>query len=242
MLELKNLTASTEGKTILRDISFVFETGKTYALFGPNGAGKSTLASVIAGHPNYSLKRGSRIFFDGKRIDRLAPEKRAGLGIFLSFQNPLPLPGVSASNLFRITFEKEGAPILVHKRALDYALELGLTGKHLSRSMNEGFSGGEKKKLEALQAAMFAPKFLILDEIDSGTDIDAIKKIGKMLKKRRSPEQTTLIITHSEKLLSILNPDVVIVMKNGVIEKIGDQSMVKEVFREGFEGQPGIKN
>ncbi|MBP7822682.1 MAG: Fe-S cluster assembly ATPase SufC [Candidatus Moranbacteria bacterium] len=235
MLELKNITASTDGKVILRDISFTFESGKTYAIFGPNGAGKSTLASIIAGHPNYSLKRGSQILFEGKRIDRLAPEKRAALGIFLSFQNPLPLPGVSASNLFRIAFEKEGAPLIVHKRALDYAFELGLTGKHLSRSMNDGFSGGEKKKLEALQVAMFTPKFLILDEVDSGADIDAIKKIGKLIKKTRSPEQTTLIITHSEKLLSILKPDVVIVMKAGIIEKVGSPLMIKEVFREGFE-------
>ena len=240
MLELKNITASTEGEIILRDISFVFETGKTYAIFGPNGAGKSTLASVIAGHPSYSLKRGSRILFNGKRIDRFTPEKRAGLGIFLSFQNPLPLPGVSASQLFRIAFEKEGAPLLVHKRALDYAFELGLTGKHLSRSMNEGFSGGEKKKLEALQVAMFTPKFLILDEIDSGADIDAIKKIGKLIKKTKSPDQTTLIITHSEKLLSTLKPDVVVVMKDGVIEKVGDLSMVKEVFKEGFENNVKI--
>lgn len=235
MLELRKITASTEGKTILHDISFVFETGKTYALFGPNGAGKSTLASVIAGHPNYSLKRGSQIFFDGKRIDRLSPEKRARLGIFLSFQNPLPLPGVSASNLFRIAFEKEGAPIVVHKRALNYALELGLTGKHLSRSMNDGFSGGEKKKLEALQAAMFTPKFLILDEIDSGADIDAVKKIAKLMAKTKSKDQTTIIITHSEKLLSLLKPDTVLILKDGRIEKTGGVEMVKEVFEKGFE-------
>ncbi len=235
MLELKNITAKTEGKTILHDISFLFETGKTYALFGPNGAGKSTLAMLIAGYPGYSLKRGSKILFDGKRIDQYAPEKRAELGILLSFQNPLPLPGVSASQLFRIAFEKEGAPLIIHKRALDYAFELGLTGKHLSRSMNESFSGGEKKKLEALQVAMFTPKFLILDEIDSGADIDAIKKIGRLIRKTSSPERTTLIITHSEKLLALLKPDVVIVMKDGMIEKVGKPSMVKEVFKQGFE-------
>lgn len=240
MLELKKITVSTEGKTILHDISFRFESGKIYALFGPNGAGKSTLASIIAGHPNYSLKRGSQILFNGKRIDRLNPEERSNLGIFLSFQNPLPLPGVSTSNLFRIAFEKEQAPLLVHQRALDYAFELGLTGKHLSRSMNEGFSGGEKKKLEALQVAMYAPSFLILDEIDSGTDIDAVKKIGRLLKKTRPANQTVIIITHSEKLLSILKPDVVIVMKDGAIDKVGDPSMVKEVFKEGFESNPKI--
>ncbi len=235
MLELRNITAKTEGKTILKDISFVFETGKTYAILGPNGAGKSTLASVIAGHPNYSLKRGGRIFFDGERIDGIAPEKRARLGIFLSFQNPLPLPGVSASQLFRIAFEEEGAPLIVHQRALEYATSLGLIGKHLSRSMNEGFSGGEKKKLEALQAAMFTPQFLILDEIDSGADVDTIQKIARLLKKTRIPNQTTLIITHSEKLLSLMKPDIVIVMKDGAIEKVGDATLVQKVFEEGFE-------
>ncbi len=236
MITLEHLTVTADKKTILKDVSFSFEAGKTYALFGPNGAGKSTLASVIAGHPHYVLKRGSRILFNEKRIDRLAPEERSRLGIFLSFQNPLPLPGVSASNLFRIAFEQEAAPLLVHQRALDYAFELGLTGQHLSRSMNDGFSGGEKKKLEALQIAMFKPKFLILDEIDSGADVDAVKKIGKLIARSKSSETTTIIITHSEKLLSILKPDQVLVMKDGSIEKVGGPEMVKEVFREGFEG------
>ncbi len=237
MLELKNLSVSADGKNILKNISFSFERGKTYAIFGPNGAGKSTLAHAIAGHPGYTLKRGSQITFDGKRIDALTPEKRSALGIFLSFQNPLSLPGVSAFDLFRLHFEKEGDPLAVRNRAIAHATALGLTVDHLTRSMNDGFSGGEKKKLEALQALMYAPKFLILDEIDSGADIDAVKKIGKLLLKYKPKDATTLIITHSEKLLSIMKPDVVIVMKRGTIEKVGTASLVKEVFREGFEGK-----
>lgn len=235
MLELKNLSVSADGKNILKNISFTFETGKTYALFGPNGAGKSTLAHAIAGHPGYVLKRGSQIFFNGKRIDALTPEKRGALGIFLSFQNPLPLPGVSAFDLFRLKFEGEGNPLAVRNRALAHAQALGLDESHLTRSMNEDFSGGEKKKLEALQAIMYTPRFLILDEIDSGADIDAVKRIGKLILKSKPKDATTLIITHSEKLLSIMKPDVVIIMKDGAIEKIGDVSLVKEVFREGFE-------
>ena len=235
MLELKNLSVSADGKNILKNISFSFDSGKTYAIFGPNGAGKSTLAHAIAGHPRYVLKRGSQILFDEKRIDLLLPDKRSALGIFLSFQNPLPLPGVSVFDLFRIAFEKEGNPLAVRKRALTHAKALGLTTDHLTRSMNEDFSGGEKKKLEALQAIMYAPKFLILDEIDSGADIDAVKKIGKLLLKYKPKNATTLIITHSEKLLSIMKPDVVIVMKDGAIEKVGTASLVKEVFKQGFE-------
>ncbi len=235
MLELKKLTVTADGKRIINNVSFPFEKGKTYALFGQNGAGKSTLAHAIAGHPGYTLKPGSQILFDGKRIDALAPEKRSALGIFLSFQNPLPLPGVSAFDLFRLKFEWEGDPLAVRERAIALAQTLGLTTDHLTRSMNEDFSGGEKKKLEALQALMYAPRFLILDEIDSGADIDAVKKIGKLLLASKSTDRTTLIITHSEKLLSILKPDVVIVMKDGAFERIGDPTMVKEVFREGFE-------
>lgn len=235
MITLRNLTVSADKKTLLKNISFSFEPGKTYALFGPNGAGKSTLAASLMGHPHYTLKRGSQILFNGKRIDRLSPEERSALGMFLSFQNPLPLPGVSAGQLFRLAFEKEGSPILVQKRALDFALELGLSGKHLSRSLNDGFSGGEKKKLEALQIAMFSPSFLILDEIDSGADVDALKKIGKLIKKTAPKGQTRLIITHSEKLLTILKPDHVLVMKNGLIEKTGGKELVKKIFQEGFE-------
>lgn len=235
MLELKNLTVSTEGKTILKNISFSFETGKTYALFGPNGAGKSTLAQAIAGHPHYALSQESEILFQGKPLHTLTPEKRARAGIFLSFQNPLPLPGVSTFDLFRLAFEKEGDPLAVRKRTLAHAETLGLTHDHLTRSMNDGFSGGEKKKLEALQAVMFHPTFLILDEIDSGADVDAVKKIGKLLQKTQSPETTLLIITHSEKLLSILKPDQVIVMNDGCIEKTGGPDMVEEVFAKGFE-------
>jgi Fe-S cluster assembly ATP-binding protein len=235
MLELKNLSVNADGKNIIKNISFSFESGKTYALFGQNGAGKSTLAHAIAGHPGYSLKRGSRISFHGTRIDTLAPEKRSALGIFLSFQNPLPLPGVSAFDLFRLKFEKEGDPLAVRQRAIGLAQTLGLTTDHLTRSMNEDFSGGEKKKLEALSALMYAPRFLILDEIDSGADIDAVKKIGKLLLASKSTDRTTLIITHSEKLLSILKPDVVIVMKDGALERVGGPTMVKEVFKQGFE-------
>jgi Fe-S cluster assembly ATP-binding protein len=235
MLELKNLSASADGKNIIKNISFSFEAGKIYALFGPNGAGKSTLAHAIAGHPKYSLKRGSQILWSGKRIDTLAPDKRSQLGIFLSFQNPLPLPGVSALDLFRLRFEAEGDPLAMRKRALAHAKTLGLEESHLTRSMNEDFSGGEKKKLEALQAIMYAPRFLILDEIDSGADIDAVKKIGKCILTSRPKDSTILIITHSEKLLSLLKPDTVIVLKDGAIEKTGGAPLMKEVFREGFE-------
>lgn len=238
MLTLKNLSVSIEKKSILHDISFTFQPGKTYALMGPNGSGKSTLASAIMGHPKINFSRGSKIISAKKNIIPLSPDKRARLGIFLAFQNPLALPGVTVFELLRLALEKQIDPVALHKKVKVLAKELHIKDELLKRSLNEGFSGGEKKKLEALQAVLLAPRFALFDEIDTGVDVDALKTISKFLKKHLTAKaETTLVfITHSTRLLKFIQPDEVLVMKEGRFVKHGKTSLAKEIEQKGFEG------
>lgn len=250
MLTLKNLSVSIEKKSILHDISFDFQPGKTYALMGPNGSGKSTLASAIMGHPKIHFSRGSKILVKkparhtsakkadvGGNIVPLSPDKRAHLGIFLAFQNPLALPGVTVFELLRLALEKQIDPVALHKKVALLAKELHIKDDLLKRSLNEGFSGGEKKKLEALQAVLLAPRFALFDEIDTGVDVDALKTIAKFLKKHLSKKtETTLVfITHSTRLLKFIEPDEVLVIKDGRLVKHGKTSLAKEIEQKGFE-------
>jgi Fe-S cluster assembly ATP-binding protein len=236
MLTLKNITASVGEKTILNDISLSFEAGKVYALLGPNGSGKSTLASVIMGHPNFSLSETSEIWFEGENITALTPDKRAKKGIFLSFQSPVPLPGVSIYQLMRHAFENKVNALTSRKKIQAFAQELHIKDELLSRSLNDDFSGGEKKKMEVLQMAMLEPKLAIFDEIDTGVDVDALKTIAQFLIKYKKPEQTFVFITHSTSLLKALAPDVTIVIKDGTIARQGDGTMALEIIEtEGFK-------
>ncbi len=236
MITLKNLTAAANDKTILSGIDLSFESGKAYALLGPNGSGKSTLASVIMGHPNFSLSEDSEIFFEGENIIALSADKRAKLGIFLSFQSPLSLPGVSVYQLMRHAFENKMDALASRKKIQAFAKELHIKDELLSRSINDDFSGGEKKKMEVLQWAMLEPKFSVFDEIDTGVDVDALKTIAEFIAKYRKPEQTLVFITHSTSLLKTIKPDTTIVIKDGKIERQGDGAMATNIIEtEGFE-------
>lgn len=235
MLSIKNLSVSIEGKKILHDFSFDFLPGKTYALMGPNGSGKSTLASAVMGHPKYILSRSSKILIGKKNLKNLAPDERARLGVFLSFQTPMELAGVTVFELLRLALEKKITPVELHKQVALYAKELRIKDELLRRSLNAGFSGGEKKKLEALQAVLLAPRFAILDEIDTGVDVDALKTITKFLKEHLPKETTLVFITHSTRLLKAIAPDKVLVLKNGQLVKTGSAALAKRIEEKGFE-------
>lgn len=235
MLTLQNLSASIEDKKIIDNVSFSFKPGKTYALMGPNGSGKSTLASSIMGHPNIFYSRASKILVQKKNIKSLPPDKRAALGIFLSFQTPLEIPGVNIFDLLRIALEKKLDPVTLHKQVKSYAKELHIKDELLKRSLNVGFSGGERKKLEALQAVMLQPQFAFFDEVDTGVDVDALKTISHFLKKYLPKETTLVFITHSTRLLKYVSPDEVLVIKNGRLVKSGKASLAKMIEEKGFE-------
>lgn len=235
MLSIQHLSVSVEGKNILPDFSFDFLPGKIYALMGPNGSGKSTLASAIMGHPKYILSRASKILCGSKNLKHLSPDKRARLGIFLSFQTPMELAGVTVFELLRLALEKQIEPVKLHGLVATYAKELHIKDELLKRSLNAGFSGGEKKKLEALQAVLLAPRFAIFDEIDTGVDVDALKLIVKFLKRHLSKETTLIFITHSTRLLKVIEPNRVLVLKNGTLVKTGTQALVRQIETSGFE-------
>lgn len=235
MLTLKNLTVFAGDKEILHDLSLEFKPGRVYVLMGPNGSGKSTLAHALLGDPALRVKRGSQILMRGKNITRLEPDKRARLGLFLSFQNPLPLPGVSVKELLRLALEKKHSPLELNQKIVASAKELHIKDELLTRSLNEDFSGGEKKRLEALQAVMLEPRVAIFDELDTGVDVDAIKIISRFLKRHLPKEVTVIFITHSAKMAKYIRPDHVLVMKAGHLVKTGDAALVKQVEAKGFD-------
>lgn len=235
MLTLSTLSVSIGDKKILNDISYVFRPGQTYALMGPNGSGKSTLASAIMGHPDITYSRASKILVKNKNIKNLSPDARARMGIFLSFQTPLEIPGVTIFDLLRIALEKKMDAVTLHRQMKAYAKELRIKDELLKRSLNVGFSGGEKKKLEALQAVMLAPQFIFFDEIDTGVDVDALKTISTFLKKHLPKETTVVFITHSTRLLKYVSPDEVLVIKDGHLVKTGKASLAKIIEAKGFE-------
>jgi len=234
MLSIEHLSASIEGKKILHDISFAFKSGKTYAILGPNGSGKSTLASAIMGHPNLKLARGSKILVGQKNLHSLSPDKRAALGISMTFQNPLALEGVSVRDLLRLALEKRYDPFALHAKIRQGAEALKIKSELLSRSLNDGFSGGEKKKLEALQIALLEPRFVLFDEIDTGVDVDALKTITGFLRKTLPKEATLVFITHSAKLLKYMRPDEILVIKDGRLAATGGPALAAAIEKKGF--------
>ena len=235
MLAINRLTASIDGKEILTDLSLLFEAGKTYAVIGQNGSGKSTLAGAVLGRPDIVLGEHADIRFNDESLLPLSPEKRARLGIFLSFQNPPALPGVSLFSLLRAARPEDDA--LETKRRIEtLSNELGIPESLRSRGLHDGFSGGEKKKFEALLWALLSPKLALFDELDTGVDVDAIQTIGAFIRKHRTPEQTLVFITHSTALLDIIPPDQTLVIKNGTVERTGDGSLARRIIKEeGFE-------
>lgn len=238
MITLEHLKVSVEGKTILPDFSFTFKPGKKYVLMGPNGSGKSTLAATLMGHPKYMVGRSSKIWFEEKNIKNLSPDKRAKLGIFLSFQTPLELPGITVFELLRLALEKKYTPVALHQLVQQYAKELRIKDELLKRSLNVGFSGGEKKKLEALQAVLLAPRFALFDEVDTGVDVDALKTIATFLKKHLPKKTTQVFITHSPRLVQYVQPDTVLVLRDGKLVKTGTALLAKKIETQGFDIAP----
>ena len=234
MLTIKNLSVKVENKKILRNISLTFKRGKIYAIMGPNGSGKSTLAHALMGNPSFSVSRDSVLRFKRKNIKKLSPDKRAHLGMFLSFQNPIALSGVSALQLLRTSLQKGRSALELKRNVQKHAHALKIAPDLLSRSLNDGFSGGEKKKMEILQAAILNPSFLILDEIDTGVDIDALKTISLFLKKFHTKDKTLVIITHYNRILKYLQPDEVIVLKNGSVVAQGGKDLAKKIEKDGY--------
>lgn len=239
ILSIKNLSASVDGETILKDINLDIRRGETHVLMGPNGAGKSTLGNVLMGNPVYKLESGS-IIFEGEEIADESADKRANRGMFLSFQNPLEVPGLSLESFIRNAIRQKtgkAVKILKFKKELEETMGLlDMDSSYADRDLNVGFSGGEKKKAEILQLLMLNPKFAILDETDSGLDVDAVKNVSKGIEEYQKREDgALLIITHSTKILESLNVDYTHVLVKGQIVKTGDASLVDEINENGFE-------
>lgn len=239
MLQLKNLHVSIEDKEILKGIDFTFEKGKTYAVMGPNGSGKSTLAYSIMGHPAYELKCPNsndqiQILFNGQDISEMEPDERAQEGIFLSFQTPLALTGVKVFQLLQLALNGKKDPLQIREEAKKIAQELGIKEELLNRPLNEGASGGERKKMEVLQAAVLEKQLLIFDEVDTGVDVDSLKSISKFLTKHKQ-DKTYIVITHYNRILHYLKPDYVLVMKDGKIAKVGGPELATQIEEEGYK-------
>jgi len=239
-LEIKDLRARIEDKEILRGLNLTIPKGEVHAIMGPNGSGKSTLSKVLAGHEDYEVTSGSATL-DGEEILGLKPDVISRLGLFLAFQYPLEVPGVSIANFIRAALQGRLAEnetidaVGYYKDLYDCMDELGIDRKFTSRSVNEGFSGGEKKRCEILQMAMLKPKYCILDETDSGLDIDALKIVAKGVNRMRNPERGILVITHYQRLLEYIVPDKVHVMWEGGIALTGDKELALELEAKGYD-------
>ncbi len=236
-LELKHLRIVVQEKKIVHDVSFVIQPGEVHAIMGPNGSGKSTLANAIMGHPKYTITDG-QIILDGEDITRIKVHEKAKKGLFLSLQYPPEVAGVSVNNFLRtsvaaITGEKQH-PIKFHEMLLGKMKELGIDSSFAGRSVNAGFSGGEKKRLEILQLLVLNPRYIILDETDSGLDVDALKVVGDGINRFRSPEHGIILITHYNRILQYVRPDYVHIMVGGKIVKSGGSELAENIEKNGY--------
>jgi hypothetical protein len=242
MLEVRNLHAKIGDKEILKGIDLTIKEGETHAIMGPNGSGKSTLSAVLVGNPMFEVTDGTAIF-NGKNLLEMKPEDRANEGIFLSFQYPVEIPGVSMTNFMRTAInEKRKYQGLEPMSAADFIKLMKdkrqvveLDAKLSQRSVNEGFSGGEKKRNEIFQMAMLEPKLAILDETDSGLDVDALRIVAEGVNKLKSPHNSTIVITHYDRLLDIIRPDVIHVLYKGKIVKTAGPELAKEIEARGYD-------
>jgi len=242
VLEIRDLHATVDGKEILRGINLTINRGEIHAIMGPNGSGKSTLAKILAGHPAYEVTKGE-VLFEGRNLLELAPDERAREGVFLAFQYPVEVPGVSNAQFLRLAYnekrkhlgEEELDPLefkdLLAERAKVVEMDAGL----MSRSVNEGFSGGEKKRNEILQMAVLEPKLAVLDETDSGLDIDALRIVSEGVNKLRTPENAVVLVTHYQRLLNYIVPDHVHVLYKGRIVRSGGKELALELEEKGYD-------
>lgn len=242
MLEIKNLKVEIDGKTITNGLSLTVPDGEVHAIMGPNGAGKSTLSYALSGRPNYEIT-GGKALLNGKDILALEPEERAAEGLFLSFQYPLEIPGVPTLTFIRTALNEQRkyrgeeeipAPAFM-KMAREAAKRLKIDDEMLKRPLNVGFSGGEKKRMEIFQMALLQPKFMILDETDSGLDIDALKIVSEGVNFMRAPNHSMLVITHYQRLLDYIKPDKVHVLANGKIVETGGPELALELEKSGYD-------
>ena len=242
LLEVRDLTAKIEERTILKGINFIVRAGEVHAIMGPNGSGKSTFAKVLSGHPSYRIT-GGEVLFEGKNLLDLTPEERARAGVFLGFQYPIEVPGVTNSSFLRLAYNtvqgSRGADELDPLEFDDFVREkmklLEMDPAFLDRSVNAGFSGGEKKRNEILQMALLEPKLAVLDETDSGLDIDALRVVAGGVNKLHTQDTGLVLVTHYQRLLDYIEPDYVHVMDGGRIVKTGDKSLAKELEARGYE-------
>lgn len=239
ILKINNLNANAEEKNILHDLNLQINSGETHVLMGPNGAGKSTLGNVILGNPQYTITNGS-IFWKDEDITTLRTNERAQKGLFMSFQNPIEIPGISISQFIHTAMEAQTVKKIRFK---DFRTKINMATKALhinpnwiNRELNVGFSGGERKKIEMLQLLMLEPKLAILDETDSGLDVDAVKTVSQGIETfQQNGERSLLIITHNSKILEYLHVDFVHIIANGTIVKTGDASLIKIINEQGYE-------
>ena len=238
-LKITNLAASVEGKDILKDVSLTVKGGEIHALMGPNGTGKSTLGYVLVGHPNYTIKKGS-IKLDGVELVGKLPEERARAGLFLAFQNPVPVQGVRLSAFLRTAYNQlhpdEKIPIKEFYDSMKaHMKKIGIDESFMSRSINEGFSGGERKRFEILQMVMLRPKIIVLDEIDSGLDVDALRIVAEEIREYHSQDTGFLIITHYQRILKNIQPEFVHVLMDGRVVKEGGNDLSLKIEDEEYD-------
>jgi Fe-S cluster assembly ATP-binding protein len=238
LLRIEDLHATVEGKPILKGVNLAIKEGEVHAIMGPNGSGKSTLSNVLMGHPKYVITQG-KIFYKGELINDLSVHERARKGIFLAFQYPLAIPGVPVSKFLRMSLQAVRGvevPIIEFRNAFKKNLELlGINESFSGRYLNEGFSGGEKKRLEVLQLALLEPTLAILDETDSGLDIDALKVVSEGIERTRNPKRSILLITHYQRILNYVQPDVIHVLAAGRVIKSGGKDLALELEKNGYD-------
>lgn len=242
MLEIRNLHASVDGNEILRGIDLKVNKGEIHAIMGPNGSGKSTLAKVLAGHPAYEVTQGE-VLYEGKNLLEMSPDERAREGVFMAFQYPIEVPGVSNAQFLRLAYnekrkhhgEEELDPLEFKDLLKERAKVVEMDASFMSRSVNEGFSGGEKKRNEILQMAVLEPKLSILDETDSGLDIDALRIVAGGVNQLHGPENALIVVTHYQRLLNYIVPDYVHVLAHGKIAREGGKELALELEQKGYD-------
>ena len=242
MLEIRNLHAGIDGKEILKGIDLTINKGEIHAIMGPNGSGKSTLAKVLAGHPQYEVTAGE-VLYEGRNLLEMPPDERAREGVFMAFQYPIEVPGVSNAQFLRLAYnekrkhlgEEELDPLEFKDLLKERAKVVEMEASFMTRSVNEGFSGGEKKRNEILQMAVLEPKLAVLDETDSGLDIDALRVVANGVNQLLTPDNAIIVVTHYQRLLNYIVPDFVHVLANGLIVREGGKELALELESKGYD-------